>query len=773
VSLYRSDTGVLKTDGALEVAGDLRTGARIRVRDFFFLPEIIYAEAESLTLGAGASVVSDTTASGGKCVYIPSTSSGSIYGPYKRIERGNYLAIFRVKVADNTSTSNLVTFDVVADYGATVFGSRTIKPIDLPAPNTWYNVVFPVNVTKDTSIAEIRATGFVSGITDLYIDYVALVPAFNDLTLLGKLLFNTDVNLYRSAADVLKTDDNFDALALRIGGTEVLSSGRKLYNVDFDVDFLTSGYNLVPNPIPLDSTGWIVGVTGSNTGGFSTESPFPVGGSMYWSGTKGAGYTGDVICSPSLKIPYLVPGVRYSISAYVKSTVRAYFYISLTGAYGIGGSSVLVDKSIDPPSAPTLTAISGNLPANTYRVVVTAVNDNGETTASDYAEITLSSTGGIRVSWTAVDGAKGYNVYCGRSGYEPEFTNPKSYARKQNTDLITTTTFDITTFNVGSFPPQFNTAKWKRITAYGTPTFPVRGNQLRLYVWPSDAYSGTFWVAGAKVEVGRGVSGFPTPLYDHILPFSDNAYNVGSSTYRFKDVYLAKTSGSILFSDGSKVTEDNANLFWDNVNKRLGIGTTSPAEKLDVVGNIKASGYANIGSLQIGGTTVIDSSRNLTNITTIGLTSLSSDPTLSAGLMWFRSDLGRIRYSPDGSKVMTLGAFLIAVDDTQKSVSGTTETTVKQFRFPVTSFNKTDLWHVIVSAWASGGTGYVKFYFDSETSPRLTLSTTSTSETVLESDIDFRSNPLSSGMHTCYVKISNSGSYTTYTQWLGVWNYGV
>jgi hypothetical protein len=40
-----------------------------------------------------------------------------------------------------------------------------------------------------------------------------------------------DVNLYRSAADVLKTDDNFDALALRIGGTEVISSARKLRSI--------------------------------------------------------------------------------------------------------------------------------------------------------------------------------------------------------------------------------------------------------------------------------------------------------------------------------------------------------------------------------------------------------------------------------------------------------------------------------------------------------------------------------------------------------------
>jgi len=36
------------------------------------------------------------------------------------------------------------------------------------------------------------------------------------------------------------------------------------------------------------------------------------------------------------------------------------------------------------------------------------------------------------------------------------------------------------------------------------------------------------------------------------------------------------TAGSIPFSDGSNLAEDNDELFWDNVNKVLGLGTTTP-----------------------------------------------------------------------------------------------------------------------------------------------------------------------------------------------------
>ena len=43
------------------------------------------------------------------------------------------------------------------------------------------------------------------------------------------------------------------------------------------------------------------------------------------------------------------------------------------------------------------------------------------------------------------------------------------------------------------------------------------------------------------------------------------------------------TAGSVLFADtDGSITQDNANLFWDNTNNRLGIGTTSPGRKLEV-----------------------------------------------------------------------------------------------------------------------------------------------------------------------------------------------
>jgi hypothetical protein len=61
----------------------------------------------------------------------------------------------------------------------------------------------------------------------------------------------------------------------------------------------------------------------------------------------------------------------------------------------------------------------------------------------------------------------------------------------------------------------------------------------------------------------------------------------------------AFTAGSIVFAGASGVyTQDNANLFWDNANDRLGVGTATPAYRLDVNGaiNVAAGQYIRSGS---------------------------------------------------------------------------------------------------------------------------------------------------------------------------------
>jgi hypothetical protein len=76
------------------------------------------------------------------------------------------------------------------------------------------------------------------------------------------------------------------------------------------------------------------------------------------------------------------------------------------------------------------------------------------------------------------------------------------------------------------------------------------------------------------------------------------------STFNGKFNLPSLTSGSVLFSNGTTIAQDNANFFWDDTNNRLGIGTASPAYGIDVNGTARVSGtFNNLTITNQGGAT--------------------------------------------------------------------------------------------------------------------------------------------------------------------------
>ena len=63
--------------------------------------------------------------------------------------------------------------------------------------------------------------------------------------------------------------------------------------------------------------------------------------------------------------------------------------------------------------------------------------------------------------------------------------------------------------------------------------------------------------------------------------------NQGTRTALFAPITIGTTTGgttgSVIFADADSLAEDNANLFWDDANNRLGIGTASPLDILHLV----------------------------------------------------------------------------------------------------------------------------------------------------------------------------------------------
>lgn len=98
-------------------------------------------------------------------------------------------------------------------------------------------------------------------------------------------------------------------------------------------------------------------------------------------------------------------------------------------------------------------------------------------------------------------------------------------------------------------------------------------------------------VSGTNIKTVGGVS----------LLGSGDVGTIGV-TYGGTGTATAFTAGSVVFAGASGVySQDNTNLFWDNTNKRLGIGTTAASYKLDVRGGISVSSTASGSAPANGG----------------------------------------------------------------------------------------------------------------------------------------------------------------------------
>jgi len=220
---------------------------------------------------------------------------------------------------------------------------------------------------------------------------------------------------------------------------------------------------------------------------------------------------------------------------------------------------------------------------------------------------------------------------------------------------------NVNTLNVnGSLIPIFNgqfdvgnlTYKWRNVTAIN-----IVGDNVYSGGYPVLTTATNFEgdVSGTynSLQLGAGVVG-TNELATIDCGTGKVLQRIGGGTYVCVDVNPANVTngtgspGQVAFFTGSNSITGSDNLFWDNSNGRLGIGTTSPVKKLDVVGDINATqaiysingyyvgtnqiidsaGNANFASLKIGGTTVIDSNRNVINVNWVNASYLN----ISAGL---------------------------------------------------------------------------------------------------------------------------------------------
>lgn len=162
-----------------------------------------------------------------------------------------------------------------------------------------------------------------------------------------------------------------------------------------------------------------------------------------------------------------------------------------------------------------------------------------------------------------------------------------------------------------------NSAPDQVVSLTGAGTTAVTGTYPNFTITSNDTYTGTVTsVSGSGGTTGLTFSGSPITTSGTLtLGGTLGVANGGTGTT------TQFTAGSVVFAGASGVySQDNANLFWDDTNNRLGIGTSSPGVKLDVAGDIRSTSgniyAANGGAYAWGNAATYISGSAATNIIT-------------------------------------------------------------------------------------------------------------------------------------------------------------
>ena len=127
------------------------------------------------------------------------------------------------------------------------------------------------------------------------------------------------------------------------------------------------------------------------------------------------------------------------------------------------------------------------------------------------------------------------------------------------------------------------------------------------------------------------------------------------------------TLGSIAFQGSSALTQDNANLFYDSTNHRLGLGTTTPSQLLTVAGNSLFTGQLTVtGPAVLGTTTIANLTLGSALPITSGGTGIATAPTTNGQLLMANGSSWQVGSLAAGSNITlsTTSAGTITIADT-------------------------------------------------------------------------------------------------------------